>query len=68
MPFGSLWLPVVASALAVWFTSALLHMALKFHKADYSALPDEEAVRAALRKSPSPPASIRSPTAPTARR
>lgn len=49
MPFGSLWLPVVVSAVAVWLTSALLHMALKYHRADYKRLPDEEAVGAALR-------------------
>lgn len=55
MPFGSLWLPVVASALAIWFTSAILHMVLRYHRADYKALPDEEAVRAALRKSALPP-------------
>lgn len=50
MPFGSLWLPVVVSAVAVWLVSALLHMALKYHRADYKQLADEEAVGAALRK------------------
>jgi hypothetical protein len=55
MPFGSLWLPVVVSAVAVWLLSALLHMALKFHRADYKRLPDEEAVGAALRKDAPPP-------------
>jgi hypothetical protein len=55
MPFGSLWLPVVVSAVAVWFLSAILHMLLKYHKADYKQLPDEEAVGQALRKdSPGP--------------
>lgn len=49
MPFGSLWLPVVVSAVAVWLLSAVLHMALKYHRADYRRLPDEEAVGAALR-------------------
>lgn len=48
MPFGSLWLPVVLSAVAVFIVSAILHMALKYHKRDYKALPNEEAVRAAL--------------------
>jgi hypothetical protein len=50
MPFGSLWLPVVVSAVAVWFVSAILHMALKYHRADYRRLPDEEAIRAAFRQ------------------
>jgi hypothetical protein len=50
MPFGSLWLPVVASAVAVWIVSAIVHMVLRYHRADYRGLPDEEAVAAALRK------------------
>lgn len=55
MPFGSLWLPVVVSAVAVFVVSAILHMVLKYHRADYKRLPDEEAVGAALRKdSPAP--------------
>ena len=48
MPFGSLWLPVVLSAVAVFVISAVLHMVLKYHKRDYRPLPSEEAVRAAL--------------------
>ena len=47
MPFGSLWLPVVLSAVAVFVISAILHMVLKYHKRDYRGLPNEEAVRAA---------------------
>jgi hypothetical protein len=50
MPFGSLWLPFLVSAVVVWIASAILHMALKYHRADYRALPDEEAVGAAMRK------------------
>lgn len=50
MPFGSLWLPVVVSAVAVWILSAILHMALKYHRADYKGLSDEGAVADALRK------------------
>lgn|SRR5262249_39405661 len=48
MPFGTLWLPVVLSAVAVFIVSAILHMVLKYHKRDYKALPNEEAVRAAI--------------------
>ncbi len=49
MPFGSLWLPVVASAIAVWIVSAILHMVLKYHRADHQKLSSEEAVASALR-------------------
>ena len=50
MPFGSLWLPVVVSAVAVWIVSAIVHMVLRYHRADYKRLPDEDSVAAALRK------------------
>ncbi|HYO12784.1 MAG TPA: hypothetical protein VE685_06305 [Thermoanaerobaculia bacterium] len=50
MPFGSLWLPVLVSAVAVWLVSAILHMALKYHRADYKQLSDEESVAQAVRK------------------
>jgi len=51
MPFGSLWLPVVASAIAVWLVSAIVHMVLKYHRADHGKLPDEDSVAQAIRKS-----------------
>src|SRR5206468_6657943 len=55
MPFGSLWLPVVVSAVAVFMVSSVIHMALKYHKADIKPLPNEDAVREALAKgNPSP--------------
>jgi hypothetical protein len=50
MPFGTLWVPVILAAVAVFFASAVAHMVLKHHRADYKALPDEEAVGAAMRK------------------
>ncbi|HEX4824421.1 MAG TPA: hypothetical protein VFV19_08915 [Candidatus Polarisedimenticolaceae bacterium] len=50
MPFGTLWLPVVVSTVAVFFASFLVHMVLKYHKADVKQLPNEEAVRDALGK------------------
>ena len=55
MPFGSLWLPVVASTVAVFFVSSLLHMVLKYHRADYRKLPDENAVGEVMRKHPASP-------------
>jgi len=51
MPFGSLWLPGVVSAVAVFVLSAILHMVLKYHKADYKELRDEDSVAQAIRKS-----------------
>jgi hypothetical protein len=52
MPFGSLWLPVLVSAVVVFVLSSIAHMALKHHKADYKRLPSEDAVAAALRPIP----------------
>lgn len=55
MPFGSLWLPVIVSAIMVFVASSILHMALKYHQADYRSLPNENAVREALtRGNPAP--------------
>ena len=48
MPFGSLWMPVLASAVAVFVVSAILHMALRYHRADYKGLPNEDAAREGL--------------------
>lgn len=48
MPFGSLWLPVIVAAIVVFVGSSILHMALKYHKADHKPLPNEDAVRDAL--------------------
>ena len=49
MPFGSLWLPVVVSAVAVWLASSIVHMVLKYHKADYKGLGNEVSVAQELR-------------------
>jgi hypothetical protein len=46
---GALWLPIVLSAVLVFVVSAIIHMALKYHNRDYTKLPNEDAVRAALR-------------------
>ncbi len=50
MPFGSLWLPVVVSAIAVFLLSSVLHMVLKYHKADYKKLTNEDAIREVMGK------------------
>ncbi len=46
---ASLWLPIVLSAVAVFIASALIHMVLKYHASDYNQIPNEDAVRAAIR-------------------
>ena len=51
----SLWLPILLSAVFVFVLSALIHMVLPWHKSDYQALPNEDAVRAALRPFDIPP-------------
>ncbi len=61
MPFGSLWLPVVVSAVAVWIVSAILHMVLKYHRADYKRLSNEDAVATALRGAASSPGIYHTP-------
>lgn len=55
MPFGSLWVPVIVSAIVVFVASSILHMALKYHKADYKPFANDEAVREVIgRSNPSP--------------
>ena len=50
-----LWLPILLAAVLVFAASSLIHMVLKWHNSDYRALPNEEEVRAAIRKgSPAP--------------
>src|SRR5262245_1182766 len=56
MPFGSLWLPVLVSAVVVFVASSVLHMMLTYHKADHKPLPNEAAVRDALAKADPAPA------------
>ncbi len=45
-----LWMPIVLSAVLVFFASSLIWMALPYHKSDLAGLPDEPAVADALRK------------------
>jgi hypothetical protein len=46
---GELWLPIVLSAVLVFVASSIIHMVLKYHNRDSTRLPNEDAVRAALR-------------------
>jgi hypothetical protein len=45
-----LWLPILLSAVVVFFASSLLHMVLKLHKNDYKKLPNEDLILDAMRK------------------
>jgi hypothetical protein len=48
---GSLWLPILLSAVFVFIASSIVHMVLKYHKNDYKPLPNENAARGAMRGS-----------------
>lgn len=48
MTILTLWLPVVASAVIVFFAGAVIWMVMPWHKSDWNRTSDEEAVRAAL--------------------
>ena len=52
---ASLWLPILLSAVAVFFTSFLLHMVLRYHVSDFARLPGEEAIADAVRAQNVPP-------------
>lgn len=44
----SLWLPILLSAVAVFFVSFIVHMLLPYHRTDFDRIPNEDAVMAAL--------------------
>jgi len=45
---GSLWLPALVSAVAVFVVSSIIWMALPYHKADIRFLPDQDAFDRAI--------------------
>lgn len=49
IPLTSLWLPILLSAVLVFFASFLMHMVLTYHRTDYRPLPDEDRAMDALR-------------------
>ena len=55
VPLATLWLPVLLSAVIVFFASFILHSVLPWHKNDYGRVPEEEKVRSALRPFAIPP-------------
>ena len=51
VPLLALWMPIVASAVAVFLVSSLVHMVLKWHASDYRGLSNEDEVREVLKRS-----------------
>ena len=49
VPLSALWLPIVLSAVIVFFASFVMHMLLTYHHSDYKKLPNEDNVLAGLR-------------------
>jgi hypothetical protein len=49
IPLTTLWLPILLSAVIVFFASFIMHMVLAYHKSDYRKLPDEDRVTDAMR-------------------
>ena len=49
VPLTALWLPILLAAVIVFIASSIMHTVLPYHKGDYSRLPDEDNVMAALR-------------------
>jgi hypothetical protein len=47
---AALWLPILLSAVVVFVTSSVIHMALPWHKADFAKFPAEADVLDALRR------------------
>jgi hypothetical protein len=45
----ALWLPILLSAVIVFFASFIMHMLLSYHRSDYGQLPDEDKILAVLR-------------------
>ena len=45
---ASLWLPILLSAVLVFVASFILHMVLRYHVSDFSRVPEEDQVMAAL--------------------
>lgn len=51
---AALWLPILLSAVIVFFASFIMHMLLRYHQSDYRRLPDEDKVLTVLRATPLP--------------
>jgi hypothetical protein len=56
IPITTLWLPILVSALLVFFASYVLNAVLTYHRNDFRAVPDEDRIMDALRPFNLPPA------------
>ena len=59
----SLWLPILLSAILVFFASFVIHMLLPYHHSDFAKVPSEDQVQDALRKFNIPPGNYMIPCA-----
>jgi hypothetical protein len=57
----ALWIPILLSAVIVFFMSAIIHMLSPWHKGDYPKMPNEDKVMDALRPLAIPPGDYRVP-------
>ena len=55
VPFPELLVPIALSAVLVFVASSLIHMVVRWHNPDYRKLPNEDEVRAVIRKGAPPP-------------
>jgi nucleoside recognition membrane protein YjiH len=55
VPMVSLWIPVVVATVLCFLAGSVLHMLLPIHRRDWARLPDEDAVRSALRQAGAAP-------------
>lgn len=51
---ANLWMPILLTAVLVFFASSLIHMVFKWHNSDYRKFDNEDEVRAAVRASTPP--------------
>ena len=63
VPLTALWLPIIVSAVIVFVASSIVHMAPLWHRNDYPAPPDQDAVAASLRPHNIPPGDYMLPRA-----
>lgn len=59
----SLWIPILVAAVLVFVASWIIHTVLKYHQNDYTRVPNEDQVAAALRPFNIPPGSYVVPKA-----
>jgi len=55
VPISSLWIPILLSAVIVFFASFILNIVLTYHRTEYRKFPDEDGLSAAIRKSATSP-------------